>query len=201
MQASCPLMAAMWAAVQPLMVARERSAPCQRSQWRHYVKKIPMLTMLADIFNIFISLKLVYHHEILQPEKHHKWMRGPGIRKTKAQAQWYGNPHLALLLGKQYGVVGAMANWRPHSLSIRWNTTQFQPVFAVSEMLVHILHLTNTLQAKQNTSVVKFTQQLPIYNLCHRSLNGSRNLCIREDTVILMILSKKISGILNKVRE
>lgn len=34
-QASWPLIAAMWAAVQPLKVTCAISAPCQRSQWRH----------------------------------------------------------------------------------------------------------------------------------------------------------------------
>ena len=110
---------------------------------------------------------------------------GAGIRKTKAQSQWYGSPHLALLLGKQYGVVGDEENWRPPSLSIRWNATLSQSVFALNETLVQILCLTNALQAKQNISVVKFIQQPPIYNLCHRFWNGSRKFCIRANTVIL----------------
>lgn len=39
MQASCPLMAAMWAGVHPLVVVTVASAPCQSNQWTHWREK------------------------------------------------------------------------------------------------------------------------------------------------------------------
>lgn len=55
-QASWPLIAAIWAGVQPLDVVTLASAPCHSNQWRHWRKKCHISKIHLFIHHVNISL-------------------------------------------------------------------------------------------------------------------------------------------------